>query len=243
MTHLRRSSERGRADFGWLDSHHTFSFGNYFNSRFRGFSDLLVINDDRVTGGAGFPRHPHRDMEIISYVVSGELSHKDTLGNGSTIRPGDVQLMGAGRGIAHSEYNSGDSQLRFLQIWIQPVHAGTEPRYAERHFDFDPQKPVQLVVSPDGADDSLRIDQDARIYRARFGEAKDHTHNVPEGRYAWLQVVNGSVTLTAGDTNLSLSEGDGVAFDHAGQVEVRATAGAEYLWFDLRGKGPNPWQS
>ncbi|MCA9642722.1 MAG: pirin family protein [Polyangiaceae bacterium] len=243
MTHIRRSGERGRADFGWLDSHHSFSFGQYFDPRFRGFSDLLVINDDRVTGGAGFPRHPHRDMEIVSYVVAGELSHKDTLGNGSTIRPGDVQLMGAGRGIAHSEYNSGDSQLRFLQIWIQPSHAGTEPRYEERHFDFDPNQPVKLVVSPDGADGSLRIDQDARIYRARFSEATPHSQHVGDGRYAWLQVVNGSVRLELDGTEVELAEGDGVAFDHAGEVKLNAEQGAEYLWFDLRGKGPNPWQN
>lgn len=242
MTHLRRSTDRGHADFGWLDSHHSFSFGQYFDPRFRGFSDLLVINDDRVTGGAGFPRHPHRDMEIVSYVVAGELSHKDTLGNGSTIRPGDVQLMGAGRGIAHSEYNSGDSELRFLQIWIQPAHAGTEPRYEERHFGFDPERPIQLVVSPDGADGSLRIDQDARLYRARFGEATPHTHVVAPGRYAWLQVVNGQLELDAGESKHALGEGDGVAFDEAGEVRVRAEAGVEYLWFDLRGKGPNPWQ-
>ncbi len=242
MTHVRRAAERGRADFGWLDSHHSFSFGQYFDPRFRGFSDLLVINDDRVTGGAGFPKHPHLDMEIVSYVVSGELSHKDTLGNGSTIRPGDVQLMGAGRGIAHSEYNSGDSQLRFLQIWIQPTHAGTEPRYEERRFDFDPDRRVQLVVSPDGSDGSLRIDQDAHIYRARFAEAAAYTHEVGGGRYAWLQVVNGSVKLSTADTELELTEGDGAAFDEAGKVDVRPAAGAEYLWFDLRGKGPNPWQ-
>lgn len=238
MKHVRPHAQRGRAHFGWLDSHHSFSFGDYFDPQFRGFSDLLVINDDRVRGGAGFPTHPHRDMEIVSFVVHGELSHKDTLGNGSTIRPGDVQIMGAGTGIAHSEYNSGDGPLRFLQIWIRPEKPGGAPRYAERAFKWDPARPVQLVVSPDGADDSLVIQQDARIYRARFDAEQAVAHDVADGRYAWLQVVNGELSLGG----QLLSEGDGVAFDEPGAVEMVARAGAEYLWFDLQAKGPHPWR-
>lgn len=237
MRHIRRHHQRGRADFGWLQSHHSFSFGSYFDPKFHGFSDLLVINDDRVRGGAGFPTHPHRDMEIISFVVEGELSHRDTLGNGSTIRRGDVQVMGAGSGISHSEFNSGDGPLRFLQIWIRPEEPGGAPRYAERAFAWDAERPLQLVVSPDGAEGSLMIQQDARIYRANFARDQPFTHQIAQGRYAWLQVIHGELRLGAEQ----LSEGDAIAFDEPDRVEVEARAGAEYLWFDLKAKGPHPW--
>ena len=170
MLEIRHANQRGRAEHGWLSSRHTFSFANYHDPKQNGFSDLLVINDDRVAPAQGFGKHPHRDMEIFSYVLEGALEHKDTMGTGSVIVPGDVQLMSAGTGVAHSEYNHSKSEpVHFLQIWIAPAQKGTAPRYQQQHFSADDKRGVlRLVLSPDGADGSLVLQQDARVYAGLF---------------------------------------------------------------------------
>lgn len=228
---IRPESDRGRVSFGWLQSAHSFSFGHYYRPERMGFGVLRVINDDRVAPAAGFPTHPHRDMEIVSYVVDGALEHRDTLGTGSVMRPGEVQRMSAGRGIAHSEYNHSKREpVRFLQIWIEPAERGREPGYEQRAFELDPDVPLRLVVSPDGADGSVTIGQDARIVRARFcRDGQRASHTLAPGRSAWLQVVRGPVTL--GDRKLS--EGDGVALPEGGTLELGGDAGSEALLFDL----------
>jgi redox-sensitive bicupin YhaK (pirin superfamily) len=228
--HVRRGEERGQADFGWLKSAHTFSFGGYHDPRHMGFGVLRVINDDRVAPRGGFPTHPHRDMEIISYVVEGELAHRDTLGNGSVIRPGEVQRMSAGTGIAHSEENpSADKPVRFLQIWIEPAARGRAPGYEQRAFEVDPGSPIRLVVSPDGAEGSLALGQDARIYRVLFAGAGEARHELPPKRAGYLQVVRGSLTLNG----QALVEGDGAALPEGGALTLTASGAAEALLFDL----------
>src|SRR5579862_906216 len=177
MNTLRRSSERGHADHGWLDSYHSFSFADYFDSQHIEFGPLRVINEDRVAPGAGFGTHPHRDMEIISYVLAGELAHKDSLGNGSVIRPGDVQRMSAGTGVRHSEFNpSSTDRLHFLQIWIKPNVAGLPPSYEEKRFgDSEKRGRLRLIASPDGASESVTIHQDARVYAGKFDREESAT--------------------------------------------------------------------
>ncbi|MGD8859766.1 MAG: pirin family protein [Myxococcales bacterium] len=228
---IRPASDRGHVDFGWLRSAHSFSFGHYYRPDRMGFGVLRVINDDRVAPDGGFPTHPHRDMEIVSYVVDGALEHRDTLGNGSVIRPGEVQRMSAGRGIAHSEYNHDvDREVRFLQIWILPAERGTDPGYEQRDFSLDPEQPLRLVVSPDGRDGSVRIHQDVRILRAHFArDGQRASLALPDGRSAWVQVVHGPVSLG----ERALSEGDGVALPQGGTLELSGDAGAEALVFDL----------
>ncbi len=227
---VRKGNERGQADFGWLKSAHTFSFGGYHDPRHMGFGVLRVINDDRVAPRGGFPTHPHRDMEIISYVVEGELGHRDTLGNGSVIRPGEVQRMSAGAGIAHSEENpSPDRPVRFLQIWIEPAVRGRAPGYEQRAFELDPEAPIRLVVSPDGQDGSLEIGQDARIYRVLFATAGEARHTLAPQRAGYFQVVRGSFTLNG----QALAEGDGAALPEGGLLTVVAEGAAEALLFDL----------
>jgi redox-sensitive bicupin YhaK (pirin superfamily) len=230
---IRPASDRGHVDFGWLKSAHSFSFGHYHRADRMGFGVLRVINDDRVAPDGGFPTHPHRDMEIVSYVVEGALEHRDTLGNGSVIVPGEVQRMSAGRGIAHSEYNHhADREVRFLQIWILPAERGTDPGYEQRDFPFDPEQPLRLVVSPDGRDDSVRIHQDVRILRARFARDEQRASlPMPDRRSAWVQVVRGPFSLNG----RTLSEGDGVALPEGGTLELAGDAGAEALIFDLPG--------
>lgn len=228
MNAIRRSDERGHADHGWLDSRHTFSFAGYWDPRFMGFGALRVINQDVVQPGGGFPTHPHRDMEIVSYVVSGALEHRDTLGSGSVIRPGEVQLMRAGRGIAHSEYNHSRSEpVEFLQIWIQPAERGTAPGYQQRDFGLDPG--VQLVASPDGRDRSLQIGQDVDLWRALLpaGASEEVTLR---GTRAWVQVIRGAVSI--GDA--ALLPGDGLALVDASTLSLRVgDAPLETLVFDL----------
>lgn len=228
---IRPESDRGHVDFGWLKSAHSFSFGDYFRRDRLGFGVLRVINDDRVTPGAGFPTHPHRNMEIVSYVVDGALEHKDTLGTGSVIRPGEVQRMSAGRGIAHSEFNhSSTDGLRFLQIWIEPEARELEPSYEQRAFEVDPDAPLRLVVSPDGAEGSVRVHQDARILRAVFSRpGQGAVVELPPGRSAWVQVVRGPVTLNGSD----LAEGDGVTLCEGGRLSLVGEARSEALIFDL----------
>ncbi|KQQ56974.1 quercetin 2,3-dioxygenase [Pseudomonas sp. Leaf127] len=232
MITLRKASERGAADHGWLNSHHTFSFASYYNPQEMGFSDLLVINDDRVQAGKGFGQHPHRDMEIFSYVLEGALEHKDTLGTGSVIRPGDVQLMSAGSGVAHSEFNhSHEEGVHFLQIWIVPNVGGATPNYQQQHFSVaDKRGQLRLIISPDGQDGSLQVRQDARVYAGLFDGNESATLDLPADRYAYVHVARGSVVLN-GQT---LQAGDGARVRDEQRLELSQGVDAEVLVFDLR---------
>ncbi|MEJ2258146.1 MAG: pirin family protein, partial [Woeseiaceae bacterium] len=197
MLAIRAANERGKASFGWLDSRHTFSFGHYYDPQFMGFGPLRVINEDRVRPGEGFATHGHRDMEIISYVLDGALEHKDSLGTGSIIRPGDVQRMTAGTGVHHSEYNaSATDPVHFLQIWILPERDGLEPGYEQKAFPAEEKLGrLRLVGSRDGRDGSVTIHQDVDLYAALLGAGDEIAHRFAEGRYGWLQVARGSVRL------------------------------------------------
>ena len=231
---IRRSDDRGHGDHGWLNSFHSFSFGDYHDSRHMGFGPLRVINEDRVVPGAGFGAHGHRDMEIISYVLSGELAHKDSLGNGSTIRPGDVQRMSAGSGIRHSEFNPSQAEpVHFLQIWIEPSAAGIAPSYEEKRFEAGEKRGhLRLIASPDGTEGSVLIHQDARVYSGLFDGPESAVLEVSPGRGIYVHVARGEVavngeTLTAGDA-LKLTQAT-----QATQLRLEAGRQAEVLVFDL----------
>ncbi|TLX62312.1 quercetin 2,3-dioxygenase [Stutzerimonas nosocomialis] len=232
MLTLRKSHERGAADHGWLQSRHTFSFASYYNPRENGFSDLLVINDDRVAPAKGFGRHPHRDMEIFSYVLEGALEHKDSLGTGSVIQPGDVQLMSAGTGVSHSEYNHSPSEpVHFLQIWILPSEKGATPRYQQRHFGTaDKRGRLALIISPDGAGQSLSIRQDARVYAGLFDGDETASLDLADGRAAYVHVARGEIELNG----QRLGAGDGVKVRQERQLVLANGNDAEVLVFDLR---------
>lgn len=232
MITLRPAEERGRANHGWLDTRFTFSFAEYQDPRHMGFRALRVINDDRIAGGGGFGAHPHRDMEIITYMVSGELEHQDNMGHGAVLRPGDVQHMTAGRGVIHSEYNhSQENPLRLLQIWIFPEKRGLAPDYQDRHFD--PKGRVdrlRLVASTDGRDDSLIINQDVDLYDSELSPGVELRHTLRPGRHAWLQVISGGCLLNG----VGLKEGDGVAVSGEPELKFEGGSGkAEFLLFDL----------
>ena len=233
MQEIRRSNERGFADHGWLKSFHTFSFADYFDPEHVEFGPLRVINEDRVSPGQGFGAHGHRDMEIISYVLDGALAHKDSTGSESTIRPGDVQRMSAGRGVVHSEYNpSTTSGVHFLQIWIQPNQRGIEPSYEEKRFaPEDKRGRLRLIASPDRAEGSVLIHQDARIYAGLFDGAETAVFTVQPGRRAYLHVARGSVSANGS----SLSAGDALKVTAAGDLRIEQGAGAEVIVFDLPG--------
>ncbi|RZL09304.1 MAG: pirin family protein [Rubrivivax sp.] len=232
MQELRKATDRGIANLGWLNSRHTFSFGHYHDPEQQGFSDLLVINDDRVHPRQGFGAHPHHDMEIFSYVLEGALEHKDSLGTGSVIRPGDVQLMSAGTGVRHSEFNhSAADPVHFLQIWIVPQAKGAEPRYQQTHFsEADKRGRLRLIISPDEADGSLGIRQDARVYAGLFDGDESASLNVGPNRYAYVHVARGSVELNG----QRLSEGDGVRLRNEERLTLTNGQNAEVLVFDLR---------
>ncbi|SDT31376.1 hypothetical protein SAMN05216598_4987 [Pseudomonas asplenii] len=232
MLTLRKASDRGIANHGWLKSFHTFSFANYRNLNEQGFSDLLVINDDRVAAGKGFGQHPHRDMEIFSYVLEGALEHKDTLGTGSVIRPGDVQLMSAGTGVAHSEFNHSHSeQVHFLQIWIVPAVSGATPRYQQQHFSAQQKRGrLALIISPEGEQGSLKVRQDARVYAGLFDGQETASLELAENRYAYVHVARGSVELNG----LVLKAGDGVRVRKERLLTLANGVDAEVLVFDLR---------
>jgi len=228
----RPAAARGQADHDWLKSQHTFSFADYYDPAQMGFRTLRVINQDRVAPGQGFGTHPHRDMEIFSYVLEGTLEHKDSLGNGRTIKPGQIQLMSAGRGVTHSEFNPSRADgLHFLQIWIQPRERGLTPSYTEWHpkADTDSQ-PKVLVISPDGRDGSATIHQDAEVYRLRLNPGESTVHQLATGRGLWLQVLRGRLTLNG----TTLEAGDGASSEQTGAFQVQATEAAEALLFDLR---------
>lgn len=232
MLDIRHANQRGRAEHGWLRSRHTFSFANYHDPAQNGFSDLLVINDDRVAPGQGFGKHPHRDMEIFSYVLEGALEHKDTMGTGSVIVPGDIQLMSAGTGVAHSEYNHSRSEpVHFMQIWIAPSQKGTAPRYQQRHFAAEEKRgALRLVMSADGANESLVLQQDARAYAGLFDGEESARLVLPPNRYAYVHLARGSLAVNG----VQLGEGDGARV--RGEEVLTFTQGqdAEVLVFDLR---------
>ncbi len=232
MLTLRRAEERGRANLGWLDSRHSFSFGHYYDPEHMGFGPLRVINDDRVAPGGGFPTHPHGDMEIISYVLEGALAHKDSLGTGSVIRPGDVQRMSAGSGIRHSEFNASKTEpVHFLQIWILPERKGLEPGYEQKTFATgEKRNKLRLVGSRDGREGSVTIHQDVDLYATLLDDGASVTHALEPGRSAWVQVAQGTATLN-GD---QLYPGDGVAVGEPGALALVGTSqDAEILVFDM----------
>lgn len=231
MIEIRRSQDRGHANHGWLDTHYSFSFADYHDPRFMGFRSLRVINDDRVAPGRGFPTHGHRDMEIVTYVLEGALQHRDSLGNGSVIRPGDVQRMSAGTGVSHSEFNpSRGEALHLLQIWILPERNGLAPEYEQKTFsDAEKRGKLPLVASPDGRDGSVTIHQDAEIYASVLGARDRVTHALKPGRHAWVQVASGKVQLNG----RALEEGDGAAVSSESKLELAGVDEAEVLLFDL----------
>lgn len=231
MITVRPAHERGHANHGWLDSYHTFSFANYFDRRYMGVSALRVINDDTVAPGAGFGTHGHRDMEIISYVLSGALEHKDSMGNGSIIRPGDVQRMSAGTGVLHSEFNpSGDAPVHFLQIWIEPARRGIAPSYEQARFEpADKRGRLRLVASPDGAEGSVILHQDARVYAGLFDGMETGALAIGEGRRAYVHVARGEVTVNG----TPLGAGDALRLDAETRLQLSDGRAAEVLVFDL----------
>lgn len=229
---LRQHTERGRSNFGWLDSRHTFSFGDYHDPAHMGFRTLRVINDDRVAGGGGFGKHPHRDMEILSYVVDGALAHSDSLGTGSVIHPGELQRMTAGTGVTHSEFNDSKTDpVRFLQIWIMPARRGLEPSYEQRAFPLDERRgELVLVASNDGRDGSITVHQDVRMYAGRFNVGDSTSLALARGRAAWIQIVRGALTVNG----QPLAEGDGAAVSDEMRLEVAARVDrTEVLVIDL----------
>jgi redox-sensitive bicupin YhaK (pirin superfamily) len=231
MITLRKSHERGHANHGWLDSFHTFSFADYYDPRWMGYGALRVINEDRIAPGGGFPTHSHRDMEIVTYVLSGALEHRDSLGNSGLIRPGEVQRMRAGRGIAHSEFNASDSEpVHLLQIWIDPDTSGLEPGYEQKAFTpEDLSGRFRVVASNDGRDDSVTIHQDAAIHATRLGQGEQATLGLAPGRRAWLHVATGRVLLRGAP----LEAGDSAAFTHETGITLDGLETAEVLVFDL----------
>lgn len=226
---LRRSNDRGYGDHGWLRSRHTFSFADYVDPDHMGFRKLRVINEDRVKGGTGFGAHPHRNMEIISYVLSGTMAHKDSMGNGAVMRPGDVQRMSAGTGVVHSEFNNASSdELYFLQIWIEPQQLGIPPSYEQKHFPVqDKQGQWRLVVSREGRDGSVSVNQDINLYAGRFDAGEQA--ETPPVRHAWLQMARGEAKVNG----QRLSAGDAAAFEPGEPIEVVGIEASEMLLFDL----------
>lgn len=228
---LRRANDRGHADFGWLDSRHTFSFGRYIDRNHMGFGPLRVINDDRVAAGGGFSTHPHADMEIITYILEGALAHKDSLGTGSVIRPGDVQRMSAGTGIEHSEFNASKTDsVHLLQVWIMPESKGVAPSYEQKAFsEAEKRGQLRLVASRDGRDGSVTILQDADMYATLLNAGQSVRHTLRPGRGAWVHVALGSVSLNGE----RLEAGDGASIETAGELILEGAADSEVLVFDM----------
>jgi redox-sensitive bicupin YhaK (pirin superfamily) len=231
MVTVRRSDERGRSQHGWLDSRHTFSFADYQDPQHMGFRQLRVINEDRVQPGRGFPTHAHRDMEIVSYVLQGALQHQDSLGNGSIIRPGDVQRMSAGTGVTHSEYNPSSTEpVHFLQIWILPERQGLPPGYEQRTFPAaERDGRLRLVASRTGREGSVTVHQDVDLFAAVLAAGAPLVHRLAAGRHAWVQVARGAIAVNG----TALGQGDGAALGAEAAVELHATRPAEVLLFDL----------
>ncbi len=231
MLTVRKADDRGHANHGWLDSYHTFSFGNYYDSRHMGVSNLRVINDDTVSPGGGFATHGHTDMEIVSYVLDGALEHKDSMGNGSVMRPGDVQRMSAGTGVRHSEYNhSSEEEVHFLQIWLEPNKTGVEPSYDQQHFPLaDRRGKLVLFISPDGRDGSIATHQDANMYGTILEAGDTLTHQLAQGRRAYVHVARGEAMVNG----QPLTAGDGLSLTDEQQVNLEGVESAEILLFDL----------
>ena len=231
MIQIRKSTDRGHANHGWLNTYHTFSFSTYRDPQQMGFRSLRVMNEDWVAPGQGFGTHPHQDMEIVTYVLEGALEHKDSMGNGEVLRPGEFQRMTAGTGITHSEFNPSDSEpVHLYQIWLYPDRKGLTPSYEQKRFpEVDRQNQLRLVASNDATEGSLRIHQDARIYLAKLDNGRELGHELPAGRHAWLQVLRGAVTLNGQTLNTS----DGAAVSDETTLALQATTDAEVMLFDL----------
>ncbi|MBW9261554.1 MAG: pirin family protein [Candidatus Thiodiazotropha sp. (ex. Lucinisca nassula)] len=231
MLTVRKANERGHADHGWLNSHHTFSFGSYYDAEHMGISNLRVINDDTVSPGEGFPTHGHSDMEIVSYVLEGALEHKDSMGNGSVIYPGDVQRMSAGTGVRHSEYNpSSEEQVHFLQIWLAPNKVGVEPGYDQQHFPLEERVgKLVLFVSPDGRDGSIATHQDALLYGTVLKAGDTLSHQFEQGRHAYVHLARGKAMVNG----QALTAGDGLAMSGEQEVNFEGIEPAEILLFDM----------
>lgn len=231
MLQIRRATERGHADHGWLNTYHSFSFADYYDPKHMGFRQLRVINEDRVQPGRGFPSHPHRNMEIISYVLEGALEHKDSMGNGSVIVPGEVQRMSAGTGITHSEFNHAKAELvHFLQIWILPDTEEVKPSYEQTYYpDEEKRGKLRLIASADGRDGSVTIRQDVNLYATILDAGEEIVYLIPSGRHVWLQVARGRVLVNS----QQLAQGDGAAMSGEEKVLVIGVERAEILLFDL----------
>ncbi|MBS0923394.1 pirin family protein [Providencia sp. JGM181] len=228
MIYLRQANERGHANHGWLDSWHTFSFANYYDEKFMGFSALRVINEDYIAAGQGFGTHPHKDMEILTYVLDGAVEHKDSMGNMEQIPAGEFQIMSAGTGVRHSEYNpSNEKELRLYQIWIIPDKNGIEPRYEQKRFDSTSGK--QLVLSPDARDGSLKVNQDMTLWRWALPANEQSTYDIAEKRVVWIQVVKGNIEVNGQKATTS----DGLAIWQENQLTIKADEDSEILVFDL----------
>jgi redox-sensitive bicupin YhaK (pirin superfamily) len=232
MITIRKAEERAHFDFGWLNTYHSFSFGEYYDSKHTRFRTLRVINEDFVQPGHGFPTHGHRDMEIVTYILQGALEHRDSMGTGSVIRRGDAQRMSAGTGVTHSEANpSRDEPVHLLQIWIFPSEQDLPPEYEEKKFSDDEKRnKLRLIVSPDGSDGSVKIHQDAKIFASLLDERQEVVHSLEDGRSAWLQVAAGSVRLN----DVVLKQGDGAAVNQESNLRITAQEPAEVLLFDLK---------
>ncbi|GAB1263953.1 pirin family protein [Aurantivibrio infirmus] len=231
MEYFRSADSRGRADVDWLDSRHTFSFGSYYDPEHMGFGALRVINEDRIVPGGGFDTHGHKDMEIISYVISGALAHKDSIGNGSQIKPGEVQKMSAGSGIEHSEFNASKTEpVHFLQIWIRPNRVGIDPSYEQVYFaPEERQNTLKLIVSGSGREGAIKISQDVEIYSAVLDVNKHLKFDVATDRKVWVQVVKGELIINS----VKLAAGDGLGLEKISEVSLASTSDAEILLFDL----------
>lgn len=232
MITVRKSGARGHADHGWLNTWFTFSFADYYDPKHERFRTLRVMNDDRIAGGGGFGTHPHRDMEIVTYVLEGALEHKDSMGNGSVIKPGDVQYMSAGTGVAHSEYNASKTEpVHLYQIWMFPDKAGYQPTYDQKNFEeAEKRGKLRLLASPDGRDGSVKIRQDNELYATVLGRGESVKHTLKADRHAYVQVARGSVTLNG----TKLETGDGAAISAEKAVELTGVKNAEVLLFDLK---------
>ncbi|HKB66872.1 MAG TPA: pirin family protein [Pyrinomonadaceae bacterium] len=232
MITIRKAEERGHFDFGWLNTYHSFSFGDYYDPKHTRFRTLRVINEDFVQAGHGFPTHGHRDMEIVTYILQGALEHRDSMGTGSIIRRGDAQRMSAGTGVTHSEANpSPDEPVHLLQIWIFPSEQDLQPEYEEKKFSDDEKRnKLRLIVSPDGGDGSVKIHQDANIFASLLDDRQEVVHSLEAGRSAWLQVAAGSVRLN----DVALKQGDGAAVSQESKLRITAEGPAEVLLFDLK---------
>lgn len=231
MINIRKSNKRGHANHGWLDSRFTFSFADYYDPEHVHFRTLRVMNDDHIAGGGGFPKHPHRDMEIVTYVLDGALEHRDSMGNGSVIRPGDVQYMSAGTGVMHSEYNASETEpVHLYQIWMLPEKSGLKPTYDQKTFDAQEKRgKLRLVASPDGREGSVKIRQNNELYATLLAPGETAHHKLQPERYAYVQVARGSVKLNGE----SLEEGDGAEIFGEDAIELMGVKDAEVLFFDL----------